>query len=499
MTGERMSWRGRFAGLMNLGSGIVCLAVISSVFWRVGCDYPILLPLSAVVMAGLVGFASVKMPRAVFLLSYMGLIVFQAVTIMFIEMDYQHIMFDAGRVVRSAMSWANGASPEYKYFWLYPFNQYIEYIFFGIFKLSRAVLGTTDVRALMVANACFIDLSILLTVKTARLLMAEGGHAYVVGTVCSITPAFCLFVPVCYSDTVCLPFLSGGLLLLLADVRARQTGGAHSGGRWHYPALAGALLYCGYAMKGCPVFMLVAGLLYAVVTLARRQAAVVVGLALVGVLIGMGALKTLESTMGLVNRAKAERYRMPLAHNVMMGLRGLGGYDADDVNFTRSFPTLEEKQRANIAKIKERVGELGLVGLIRKFRDKSIFTWAYGDCGVAGYIGDNDKPIRKTFLHSFVLHGGRYWPFISGVSEGLYLGLLLLVAIGCIRNLFRAGVSPESPLRMFLSACMLFFMVWEAHPRYSFHARLAVILLAMVEVGDLSEMVFKKRMTRERE
>jgi len=53
----------------------------------------------------------------------------------------------------------------------------------------------------------------------------------------------------------------------------------------------------------------------------------------------------------------ADRYEFPMTHWVMMGLGKSGGYNQEDVDFTASFETSEQRSQATIAEIQKRLSE----------------------------------------------------------------------------------------------------------------------------------------------
>ena len=79
--------------------------------------------------------------------------------------------------------------------------------------------------------------------------------------------------------------------------------------------------------------------------------------------------------------AKKFNQQFPVVHWVMMGMneKSKGGFNRNDRRYTSSFPTKEQKRKADIARLKQRVKKMGPVGLAKHFGNKMMRVWAMGD------------------------------------------------------------------------------------------------------------------------
>lgn len=90
-------------------------------------------------------------------------------------------------------------------------------------------------------------------------------------------------------------------------------------------------------------------------------------IAMVGVVAVVSASNKVISSQFEISEEVEDANEFPLTHWVMMALGETGGYCEEDVSYTKSFPTYEEKNKADIKEIKKRVKEKGKAGLIEAY------------------------------------------------------------------------------------------------------------------------------------
>ena len=155
-------------------------------------------------------------------------------------------------------------------------------------------------------------------------------------------------------------------------------------------------------------------------------------------------------------------------HYLMMGTNPDNGmYDADDNTFSASFDTAESRNAADLAEFRRRVGEMGPVGLLRHWADKTVVNF---DDGAFGWDREGNPPTRVEGRDPGLLRfyevkpygpqdGG---PWRTSVQVVWFAVLLGLVAGLCDRE-------PRRELVATLVAVVLlaiFLMVFECRARY---------------------------------
>lgn len=188
--------------------------------------------------------------------------------------------------------------------------------------------------------------------------------------------------------------------------------------------------------------------------------------------------------------------QFPLTHWVMMGLKGKGGWNNEDVNeFTMTFSNYDERRAAVNEELMRRLDALGPTGLIKQFYNKATtYTWNYGTCYAERYLGDiGDKPTRPNFLHSFVLTKGENHHILYLFTQSYWLLLFGFTASGYIATFRRDSARLPCLLTLALVGCMVFFMIWETHPRYVLHFTPLLLLIATTQLESFADFLRQKQ------
>ena len=211
----------------------------------------------------------------------------------------------------------------------------------------------------------------------------------------------------------------------------------------------------------------------------KRAAALAAAVAL-GAAPGLTYQKT--STVYMTGSDKPEA-QLSMTHYLMLGMNGAtyGGHSQADVDFSSSFPTLEERQKANLQRAWERVGERSLGENIRFLTVKAYKAYADGSFASHSSVLALDVPERtdglSQFLRRFYLKNGDLMPICQAAAQCLWLGVLALCAVGAFRHWKRPVAALIGLTLIGLTAYLLLFEVW---PRYLFlYAPFFVILAAL--------------------
>ena len=166
-------------------------------------------------------------------------------------------------------------------------------------------------------------------------------------------------------------------------------------------------------------------------------------------------------------------------HYLMMGLNTEtnGVYSLDDVLFTRSFPSNEERNRADLQEAKRRIKEMSVGGLIRHFSQKQIVN--YGD-GTFGWDNEGsffaEEPewadnALSPVIRSLIKPDGSGYNFFLSYKQIIWITMLFLMLFVFIypeKEPFRNGNSALMVMTMSILGLTLFELLFEARARYLF-------------------------------
>lgn len=142
-----------------------------------------------------------------------------------------------------------------------------------------------------------------------------------------------------------------------------------------------------------------------------------------------------------------DQEEFPVSHWIMMALNPAnnGGYEQKDVEYTIAFKDKNEKTKATMKKLYERVDYLGIKGMAYHVLVKKVLRmWSAGDCSAADYSGR--KPLNKNILREFLNLDGKYSYFYLVLSQGYYIILLWLIGMGGLKSLLELR---EEQIRLF--------------------------------------------------
>ncbi len=178
--------------------------------------------------------------------------------------------------------------------------------------------------------------------------------------------------------------------------------------------------------------------------------------------------------------------QLSMTHYLMLGMneRTYGGHSQGDVDFSQSYETLDERQKANLERAWERVSERSLKDNIKFFVIKAYKAYSDGSFASHSSFLPVDVPERSdpvgSFLCSLYHQNGRLMPICQAVAHCLWMMLLGLCAAACFRRRKQTAISVLGLAMIGLTAYLLLFEVW---PRYLFlFAPYFVILSAMALV-----------------
>ena len=375
--------------------------------------------------------------------------------------------WDYGQVIDSVYHWArDGEISNLPYYARYENNQLVLLLHCLYDKLLLKLVPSASMgfckAATFPLNCLCIQAAIQLTYRIAKIYLGRR-KALAAGLLCLSCSPLYLYSTFAYTDTLGLPV---AMLILYSYLRFTRDSTRK---RWLYLVLYACVSVVGFHLKATIGIVTVATMvdyvLHTVTAFPKQVMKRCLSLLLACVIFVSGhlALATgLHTFMGITAQ-QYDAYSFPTTHWVMMALNKSGGFNQSDVNFTASFPTLEERKSANIAEIKQRLQERGIRGtLSHVLYTKWRRTWAYHTCAGDDYI--NRKPIQPNLLHQFLTPDGRFYPLYALYAAWWWILMLIGVTISAWRH-FKGKRTLFVP-QLAIFGVLLFLSFWECNPRY---------------------------------
>ncbi len=406
-----------------------------------------------------------KSGKRVAVILFAALVLFQIGFLMFVS--HPMAISDPARVQNEALLMVQKQHGQMNmqdmYFQRYPNNHFIVVLFYYYYKML-SFLGIHKVWGPTVAlNLVSIDIGVFISWLTARRFKGISFANVLLGLFI-LCPTTYVWLTTVYTNTISFPFVMAILYLCLRLHQRRENM------RREYKLWAGlgTLMAVGYWVRPTTIIPIIAVSMYFVIRFIQGGTKDSVRVCLVKAGLAAGAFVCcFMGCFGLVGR-HIDRSRLsgqfPITHWIMMGLNEQSGgeFSRSDEAYTMSYPTKEEKQKADVERIRERASGMGAPGLLRQAGVKMYGVWALSDddCfGKAGYAS-NFPGLYPYFMgHSNTW----YLLFMQAFRVATFFFLLVSVLMQIRQRKF--DISFVFSLT-FLGA-VLFFILWEANRKYN--------------------------------
>ncbi len=428
---------------------------------------------------------------------YLGIIAMQ---VFFLTMVSRPMSIaDPARVQNEAMEMLRHRqgqmNPDNLYLQSYPNNHFLIVLFY-YYYLMLEFMGITKVWIpTIVLNVCCIDLGIYLTCAAARKIKGDVA-ANLVLLLFLLCPTTYLWLTSAYTNTISFPFLAGILYLGADGERASTRGRAVA-----RIILLGILMVVGFFVRPTTAISVIALILYRFAgCFQKNQGAAYeknggsfdwkesLGKPAVKCLLLFCAVGvTWLGCRGLIGRhVDGDKFtgNFPVVHWVMMGMNeeSGGGFSREDRIYTGSFPELEDKRRADVERLKQRLHSMGISGVGKQFVSKLTRVWALGD--------DDGIPNAKYAynfppLFSYVIGKDNAW-FIF-YMQAFRTGMFFLMSWALLGQLRKRECTSVFLYALTFLGAVCFFLLWEAGKRYNICFNGVCLLLMSVGVCELRQ------------
>lgn len=444
--------------------------------------------------------AVAKRPRADVVIAVLGALVTWCFAL---ALRYRY-GWDANVVMSVARGLSDGRAPEpllYEYLSMYPNN-------LALLAIDRAAVGASDWLGIATddlvigANAVGVGITLLAVHRMVRPVAGPGpAVAGQLATIFLVGTSPWMTVP--YTDAFALPFVACSAAAACAALRP-ATGRGRRQAALVGVAFALAVIAC--AIKSTALVLPVAGALMFGLSVAsaprpRIRQAVAGGVAVVVVALafvaGVRVMSAVVVTASGVDHSRLEDGASPpplwwIANGMIEqvspdGTRSYGSYSRTMVDAVRG---QSEQVASDYARdvIAEQWQERGAVGTAAFYARKAVWNWEDGMFSAWGE-GSDAKPGQITGTGSLtraveVVNGpqGSAYAARSRVASGVWLGLLLVIALGAVRARPRRDVVLVALTVLGIGA---FTLLVQGRARYLFSFAPLVCVMAGMLHGSL--------------
>ena len=368
--------------------------------------------------------------------------------------DLSHIIEYVNRMISE-----NNLTITGSYFSKYT-NQIPLLIFVYGFTKIGSIFGTTNVLLMgTIFNAIFMATTGYFIYLIGKEI--KGPKAGLLALIFMvINPIFYLYTSYFYTDTLCMPFAVIGLYLMIKSIKADNTKN-----KILLSILSGLFFFIGLKVRIVVIILLIAIVGFILINKKIVDKLKIYIALFLGLIIGFLGFKVVYNYFELDLNENAS---FPITHWIMMGLNEeyTGGYNSPDHDLTYNEPTYEEKKERNIEEIKNRLKELGPIGLIKLEGSKIARTWSSGNYGVYAKLNNTAD---GTGLYEYLGGYGNTNIFMKYSLQILkaYISFMILLGLLGIFRKKEVEYNYDAIIYIALFGAILFYIIWEAAQRYS--------------------------------
>lgn len=373
--------------------------------------------------------------------------------------------FDMDAIYGGAIEWVNTGSfsSYYDYYYYFPNNLGGMSLLYIFFKLA-SYAGISDFFAVgMIMNSIMSVCAMLVCSLTAKKLGGASKAVFVLVLFLLSLP-FYFIAPAFYTDSLSMLF---PILIIFLALKLREADKLRQSVL--LSILIGIAAAIGMLIKYTVIITPIAVIICLLMNKKWAKALICCACAASIIALSLLSFNAYFSSQHLTDTEKARVQNTPYTHWIMMGLKGTGGYNSADYEFTRSFADPEERNEAINTEIGRRISELGPFGIISLAGIKGSISMGNGTYALSDFL--DDSPLKPCFLHSFLLYSSPHYDAYSGICCGIHLGILLLGVMSAIEKLIRAikgagGNTPFMAPHIAFFGIALFLLMWETSGRY---------------------------------
>ena len=385
--------------------------------------------------------------------------------------------WDWGHLIRVAGGYVLSGELQSKiYFARYPNNQFWLCCLILLFKVVKYIYPSADMwtftEVSMLLGCVCVALTLMFLYSTARILWG-GRKALLTGITAVLFAPLYMHAAFAYTD---IPGMLVFMIITYLFVKyCREE--RRIKWSWLYIVAVGILSAVAWNIK-ITIFILIIAIVITALLQMKNWKKLILGLLIAGVSFSVSFIfiNMEKNHFFQFEDSYCDANEFPPTHWLMMSLN-FGGYVADDVEYTASFPDYESKKEANWEQIKERLKQRGILGSLKYILcDKQSGTW--GDPTFAGTYVVSLAPLNPNGFWQRICTGEGDHHWILLLYSSLYYGFMLLgLLLSGIYNL-NSKNQPLLAMRIALIGIVLFLLIWECTSRYIIVFFPALILLA---------------------
>lgn len=343
------------------------------------------------------------------------------------------------------------------YFAKYTNQVPIAILVYFIYKIGEIIRFDNLKLFAIIVNSLFIAVTAFLTYLSVKKIKDyKSGFISLLFFVCN--PILYIYSSYFYTDTLCMPFAAGSMYLFLLGIEKENKK------RLLFFLTSGILLAIGFEIRVVVAILLIAMIMGILLKekINKKNITNAVSL-IVGFLLGIAIYATIANSF---NVPKNKDFEFPLTHYLMYGsnYKTDGRFNSEDYNYTYSGKTYSEKVEKNIEKIKQRISEMGPIGIISFMSKKIAVNWSNGSYD---YLSKFLNVEEINSLYEYISGNKKvFFTYMYQICKTAILTAFLLAVINEIKNKEKLKTKYNF-IYIAVFGAFIFYLFWEVLTRYS--------------------------------
>ena len=358
------------------------------------------------------------------------------------------------------------------YFNTFPNNKYMFAIQVILFKVIKA-LGflTYSLTATHILNLFFVDLSVILTILTAKKLFGKKGVLYSIVLVL-LSSAFYIYLPILYTDTTAMP-IPIALIYLFVSMDRQEDKILVNKKNILLSIIFSIVALIGIKIKITSVIVVIAIVVCSIINQQVKKQAGIITIILITLLLEIVSINYIESKIHFFRAPN----RLPYSHWVMMGLyetpsnvkgkNSIGVYNKELYSYSFKLGPSEKIIEGNKKTIIKKLKKYGPDGYVKFLYRKSLFTWGDGTYNGSRIIAEH-KMVKKNIIQDVVYCYGKFFVYYYIFNTAMIFIMYISFIVGGIGNIIKNN-KDITIIYMSIFGLFFFLLIWETSSRYLVH------------------------------
>ena len=445
---------------------------------------PIILIVFMIIDTLVLIYTYIKIIPVIVKYKWLPLVLIILFTIICIIVSYslrQNPSWDMGRVFNIAVEYNQNGHITDTYLYEYQNNIAITCIYILILKIFSIINFTDYITAITFVNAIVVSLSVVFLYNAIKKLYGKE-KAIMTLIICLFTTPFYLHAAIYYTDTMSMFFCT--LFLLIYTIMKEEKTIFKKNLE---QVLLGLIFVIGAVIKITTTFLLIAVILTLLLNKKFKDITRDFKIFLPSIIIFFTVYTLFVNIKVIPDKNKLNNYKVPISHWIWIGSVGNGGFNQEAYEYTYSFSTYEEKNKADIEKIKETLKSYNPMSFINHINEKLKFTWSDGT-----YLAPEKlrrDPVNKGKLYQYVAIDGQMKDYYKYLPQTMHMVMLIFMLINAI-ELFKSKKYEKIDTVFIVSilGMAVFLMLCENRSRYILTL---IPIMLLLEVNGI-EIVGKK-------